>query len=669
MSTRIARALILGIAMVGPAALGAQISPGPLAKAHGQLEGTLNCARCHGPKRSAMNASCESCHREITWLVQRNRGYHASREARAKQDCAACHPDHAGRDFALIAWPGGSAERFDHRSAGWPLDGGHLELKCQECHALEYRTSAAAKLSKRTGTAGWTGLETSCVSCHANDDEHRGALDARCDACHDSRDWKRAPRFSHDSTDYALTGKHADVECNACHLSKRLPLKTGADGKAVPIYSPVPARNCTDCHEDPHRGQLSSRCADCHTTKGFESIEGRTFSHTLTRYPLKGRHARVPCEACHGTNLARKNPAFDACGSCHSDPHNGQALLAGTPSDCGACHRVEAFAPSTFTVARHADSPYPLEGRHVQVACVKCHAPVPRGNSPKAERIARLRMPFSQCVDCHADAHGGQLASRADQGACEGCHAVAGWAPSTYSVSRHALLRLRLEGRHAEVPCRACHAADRAGLPVPAPSESLGAARIAVTLKGATCADCHVDPHGGRYTRAGAMPVEGDCAACHSAASFRPSLVDGTRHDRFAFRLEGAHRAVSCVACHEELRAAKAPTTLVSSARGVTRFPAATTVRTCATCHENPHGNQFAGRTKATCESCHGVELFAPAARFDHERDASFSLRGAHSKVACASCHTPTSVSGKPMTVYRPLSSKCEDCHDKRKAS
>jgi hypothetical protein len=202
------------------------------------------------------------------------------------------------------------------------------------------------------------------------------------------------------------------------------------------------------------------------------------------------------------------------------------------------------------------------------------------------------------------------------------------------------------------------------------PAASSGLAKVAVTLQGAACADCHVDPHGGRYNRGGALPVEGDCATCHSATSFRPSLVDGTRHDRFTFRLEGAHRAVACVSCHEELRASKATSTLVSSARGVMRFPAATTAtRTCATCHENPHGNQFAGRKKATCESCHGVDVFAPARLFDHERDASFSLRGAHAKVACASCHAPTSVAGKPMTVYRPLSGRCEDCHDKRRAS
>ena len=658
--------LVAATCMVLAPTAGAQISPGPLARPHAGLEGPLNCARCHGPRKASMTASCLSCHKEIAWLVAQDRGYHAGRATRAK-DCAGCHPDHAGADFALIAWPGGSRERFDHREAGWALEGGHREVTCAECHAAEYRVSESASLSKRRGAAGWTGLETTCVSCHRSDDAHRGALDAKCDGCHDSRDWKSAPRFSHDSTDYPLTGRHARVECNECHLSKRLSLRADAQGKPIPVYSPVPFRGCADCHDDPHRGRLSSRCGDCHSTKGFTSIEGRAFNHSLTRYPLKGRHGRVACAGCHGPDLAKPKPAFEVCGSCHSDPHNGKAVLAGNPADCGACHRVDGFAPSTFTLAQHASSPYPLEGRHAQVACVKCHSPSPGpgGTQP----VARLRMPFGRCADCHADAHGGQLATRADQGACEGCHAVAGWTPSTYSVARHASLRLRLEGRHAEVPCRACHGADRPGLPAPAPASSLGHAGVAIRLAGAACADCHVDPHAGRYGMTGPLPTDGGCGACHSSATFRPSLVDAVRHDRFAFQLKGAHRAVACVSCHEELRGKQASSTLVQSARAITRFPApAASTRSCATCHDNPHGSQFAARKDRSCESCHGVDAFAPAPGFDHER-ASFSLRGAHAKVACARCHERRNVGGVVMTIYRPVSGKCETCHDARRTS
>jgi hypothetical protein len=233
----------------------------------------------------------------------------------------------------------------------------------------------------------------------------------------------------------------------------------------------------------------------------------------------------------------------------------------------------------------------------------------------------------------------------------------------------HAALRLPLEGRHAEVPCRACHGADRPGLPPAAPTQALGTAAVAVALASADCASCHVDPHEGRYARAGARPLDGDCSACHTARAFRPSLVDEATHRRLGFELAGAHRAVSCAGCHEELLAPSAAATLLRSARGITRFPPPQRVsRSCAACHTNPHGSQFAARGTDRCETCHGIVAFAPATGFNHDRDASFRLQGAHASVACAKCHVAQTVAGVPMTVYRPLSGTCESCHD-RKAS
>jgi len=143
--------------------------------------------------------------------------------------------------------------------------------------------------------------------------------------------------------------------------------------------------------------------------------------------------------------------------------------------------------------------------------------------------------------------------------------------------------------------------------------------------------------------------------------------VDPAAHDRLGFRLAGAHLAVPCIGCHEELRAAPAKATLVRSAGAVTAFPARPGVtRTCAGCHENPHATQFAHRKDASCETCHGVAAFTPAPGFDHDRDASFSLAGAHATVACAKCHVRGEVNGVAMTIYRPLSGTCESCHDRR---
>jgi len=57
------------VALGRPASAGAQISPGPLARAHEQLEGSLQCESCHGgggPKggKEAMIAQCLGCHNQ-----------------------------------------------------------------------------------------------------------------------------------------------------------------------------------------------------------------------------------------------------------------------------------------------------------------------------------------------------------------------------------------------------------------------------------------------------------------------------------------------------------------------------------------------------------------------------------------------------------------------------
>ena len=48
-----------------------------------------------------------------------------------------------------------------------------------------------------SGTSGDTlRLSSSCDTCHALDDPHRGGFGSRCDSCHSERSWKdvRVPR-------------------------------------------------------------------------------------------------------------------------------------------------------------------------------------------------------------------------------------------------------------------------------------------------------------------------------------------------------------------------------------------------------------------------------------------------------------------------------------------
>jgi len=263
--------------------------------------------------------------------------------------------------------------------------------------------------------------------------------------------------------------------------------------------------------------------------------------------------------------------------------------------------------------------------------------------------------------------HNGQLAARPDSGACESCHRVEDWKPSSYPVTQHALLELPLEGRHLETECSACHGPERTGLPPLPGIDRIGPAGVSLSLLDTECSSCHLDPHAGRFAQHGARPSAGGCPDCHGWDRFRPAAVGVARHQSFAFPLEGGHKAVPCVECHAELTARPAKIRLLAVDGAMRDLSFQTEHETCRACHESPHGKQFDLRGDGgDCGSCHDANSFRPAPLFNHERDTRFSLRGAHRDVACARCHpSRETVSGRHEVLYRPLSRRCRDCHGK----
>ena len=563
------------LCLSAPVLARAQISPGPLARPHAQFDGTLQCGKCHaggrGGGKEQMTGLCVGCHKEIGWLTQRNRGLHGTPAVKA-QRCASCHPEHAGRDFALVSWEGGTPQKFDHAKAGFPLEGSHAREKCSACHKPAFRVSPAARLSQRPrlDSGWWIGLERSCTSCH--EDAHRGALDQNCLKCHDVEHWKPAPRFDHARTNYPLTGAHTTVKCNDCHLAPRLQLASDAHGVPIPKYRPLEHGECVSCHTDVHRGSLGNVCSRCHQTTSFKTINRASFDHDRTRYPLRGRHVEVACEKCHDFSagqVARSKP-FATCNGCHTpDPHAGTATLAGRVVDCTGCHSVEGWRPSLYTVAQHKQTRYPLQGRHATARCADCHVKTPAGDPGG---VVQMRPATSDCTSCHVDVHANRLPQ---------------------------------------------------------------------------------------------------CTDCHDLQGFRPSKVAVAEHQRFRFALDGAHGAVPCAGCHDAMK--RQPMTSTLKLAGFTGPPMSFTAPAggCRGCHgdEDPHGGQFARRPAGDgCEICHGTESFRPASRFDHDRDAAFSLKGAHAGVACARCHKTQPAragarSTAPVIVYRPVPTACEACH------
>ena len=443
--------LLLALFLAAPA--GAQLlSPGELSVDHAELEGLSNCTQCHTFGEKVPDGKCLDCHTALAERLDAGKGYHAT----FAQPCVECHSDHRGRDFPLVRW---EPEEFDHQLAGYALEGAHAEIECQACHT----------------TRSYLGLEQDCLSCHT--DEHRGQLGTDCLSCHTFADWAPAS-FDHQETEFPLHGRHTAVECGQCHPQGALggiPFAQCSDCHAdrhdgqftddcaschtvedfVPsffdhersrfklrgrhvdvecaschadgLYRPLAFNSCSDCHADPHRPTLGSDCSRCHTVEDWTAA-AETFDHRTTRFPLEGSHTQVECEQCHAESRFAGTP-FGQCSDCHADRHDGQFT-----DDCAACHTVDEFAPSFFD---HERSRFKLRGRHVDVACVDCHAD-------------GLYRPLAiECASCHTDYHRGQFAED-----CAACHTEENWTAWTFDHDRAAF---GLDGAHAEAACHDCH--------------------------------------------------------------------------------------------------------------------------------------------------------------------------------------------------------------------
>lgn len=519
-------------ALGGPSAW-AQLSPGDLSRSHESLEGLRRCTECHRLGDRKVSGKCLECHTSIARRRDLGKGLHAGTEYAT---CTDCHVEHQGRDHDLIHWVGGPAS-FDHAKTGYRLEGRHATVECRTCHRAELVADAAElSLAGKDLNRTYLGLDTACGACHA--EPHRPPFEQACSRCHGQDAWKPAEGFDHAATAFPLTGKHADAACDRCHV----PLDEAAPVPGANRYRGVAHAACTDCHTDHHQGRLGPNCTDCHTTASWAVAGTADFDHDRTRYPLRGRHATLACDRCHG--MDRPRPGFDRCIDCHKDQHEGARRNRADLQRCEDCHDVQGFRPSRYPLAKHAEAAFPLAGAHLAVACDQCHR-------RSADGPVALQLAHDDCTACHADPHG---PAPQEGRSCTGCHAVEGWRPVVFD---HAVTGTVLTDAHARAACAACHAGT-------APD---GAPRFEATPT--ACAACHVDVHGGQFATDGAPPA---CDRCHVTRDWFAERFDHERDSRFPLR--GGHERVACEACHQPLEG--------PAARSLRFKPVATA---CEACH------------------------------------------------------------------------------------
>jgi hypothetical protein len=630
-------------------------SPGPLHPAHAaqaELAGGPGCRRCHGTTGDAVAAeACGACHGAVQAQLGSGRGLHGALPAAQAAACAGCHGEHHGEQTRLLdghsfARAGvADAAAYGHEHVpGYELAGRHRALACAECHP---HADAAVPPGARC-----LGLRQECATCH--EDPHRGSFGGDCEGCHGQEErFRAAPGFRHEAL--PLRGAHVAILCAACH----------AEGTPHAVAAlrdhPQPARACGACHADPH-GEAPARgvraalrladtahCARCHTATRWADARVEPAAHAPGRFPLRGEHAEVACAACHGDAtrppaFAGAPPALASCAACHAHPHQQELVaaavaVAGPPDGCAECHRDDdpSFGAGTLRAAQHAATGFPLQTPHAEVACSQCHAGATWGDRFPGRTAAA-------CRACHQDPHAGQFAHAERFAQCTACHAPTRFVPPTFDVAAHAQTAFPLTGAHAAVGCALCHRDVRAGT------------RIFRGTRPA-CADCHADVHRGAFDRAdlpGTVAGRAGCARCHDTTAFTPVSSRTFDHGLWTGHvLEGAHAALDCRRCHA---ANEEPAGTLGRRLGATRG------RACADCHADPHLGQFAASGRTDCARCHTAAVFAPA-RFDHQRDSAFPLDETHRRLECARCHHPVTRGDRTMVRYKPLGTRCGDCH------
>ena len=188
-----------------------------------------------------LEVACNDCHVEPIF------------EVKLETTCNSCHLDDDPHELSLgeqcenchteVNWQ--DPLFFDHDLSPFPLLGMHGEAECIDCHETQV----------------FTDTESQCISCHSDDDPHRGNFDDQCAACHNPVGWDKWT-FDHDlQTDFALTGAHIEVACNDCHRSPLAKMKT--------IDS-----SCGSCHRasDLHDGEFGSDCGRCHSAESFTEV-------------------------------------------------------------------------------------------------------------------------------------------------------------------------------------------------------------------------------------------------------------------------------------------------------------------------------------------------------------------------------------------------------------
>ncbi|MBS0419514.1 MAG: hypothetical protein JSR66_17520 [Proteobacteria bacterium] len=456
-----------------------------------------------------------------------------------------------------------------------------------------------------------------------------------------------------------LTSAHQKYEeqCSQCHDRSNSARQT---------------QLCLDCHKEVaadvaarnnYHGRLpgigSTQCHACHTEHlgrngDIVKLSREQFDHSLTEFPLTGAHVGIDCAGCHPAGKPfRKAPTN--CVDCHhkEEPHAGRL-----GRDCKTCHDTTLWRDIHFD---HNATSFPLHDRHIDVPCAGCHLAEHYKDTP------------TKCVSCHApdDVHRNSRGTK-----CSDCHATTGWKTTKFDHAKET--GFALLGAHSQIDCQDCHRSGNLQEQIPK-----------------DCFGCHQgqDAHATRFGQ--------DCGQCHGNEDWKHTRFDHARDGHW--ELTGQHAKVACTSCHTDVVSKQKLSQQCASCHRVNDVHAGKLGSDCGQCHsthgwrenvrfdhdlshypllgqhvvaacDQCHATQAYGDTQHDCVSCHKNDdvhkgsLGTECARchspngwrqwdFDHGKETTFALTGAHARLTCAGCHK------QPADQVK-LNPSCLSCHE-----
>jgi hypothetical protein len=334
---------------------------------------TVDCIKCHkvetvdGKKFQHFTklnfTGCISCHKD-------------PHQNMFGQDCIKCHNNESFKDVNV-----NGGKNFDHNKTSFKLEGKHINIACVTCHKTKFTDPIKHE---------------QCVYCHTdyhNKQFVKNGVAPDCSGCHTVNGFTL---FSytleqHSQGAFPLRGAHEATPCTDCHKKD-----TKWNFKGIGSV-------CTDCHKDIHKSIIpvkyysDSNCKVCHTENRWSNV---SFDHSSTEFALTGAHLKQSCRTCHfkedskGIIQQKFSELNKDCTDCHDDKHFRQFEQNGT-TDCLRCHDTENWKDSKFD---HNNTGFKLDGKHINVPCVKCHKPQQEGSI----FFVKYKLNDFKCESCHS---------------------------------------------------------------------------------------------------------------------------------------------------------------------------------------------------------------------------------------------------------------------------